>query len=281
MPDYPNRPQFFAHKFCRLLTKTAAAMEIGPEACWMLSIIAGQEDSKRYTGPVLYWNDQLRNLCGFGSHKRLRTARERAVAAGWLHYEPGHKSTAPRYWVLIPPQYTDLPDGPCDENPTEYTCETHLNNGLLEGETHLNNSQLPDSCNDSHLNGATEGQLRGNQGATEGQTFLPSPSPIPQSINEGATERTTGGILEGNKIPEAVWLADTELQVFHVIRPWLDGWAGNDTPKMAILAAVLATREADAEVPQTYVERCLTNGVRPKWLHRAKKLYRSQTQPIR
>lgn len=102
MNTRPKRPQYFANKFCRLLAKSAAAMTIGADTCWMLTVIVNQEDKILYARPVDYWNDQLSALCGFGSRKRLVTARGKAVAAGWLHYEPGRKSTPGQYWVVVP-----------------------------------------------------------------------------------------------------------------------------------------------------------------------------------
>ena len=56
---YPKRPKFYANQFCRLLTKSAAAQDLGPEACWLLTIVVHQEHSKWYGGPVTYYNDQL------------------------------------------------------------------------------------------------------------------------------------------------------------------------------------------------------------------------------
>jgi len=117
MASYPtDRPAYFAARFVRLLTKAAAAQEIGPDAAWLLTIIVQQEDSKRYRAAVTFWNDQLLPLCGFGSRERLNNTRRRAVDAGWLHYEQGGKGRPGRYWVTIPPDYADVPDGPCDEN---------------------------------------------------------------------------------------------------------------------------------------------------------------------
>lgn len=116
---YPKRPPFFAHRFCRLLTKAAAAQEIGPEACWLLTIIAHQEDAKRYRGPVTFWNEQVMPLCGFGGRSRLVAARVKAVEAGWLHYDGGGKGRPGVYWVLIPAGLEDLADTPCDETPDD------------------------------------------------------------------------------------------------------------------------------------------------------------------
>ena len=32
----------------------------------------------------------------------MKRVRDKAVEAGWLHYEPGTKGRAARYWVTIP-----------------------------------------------------------------------------------------------------------------------------------------------------------------------------------
>lgn len=116
---YPSdRPSFFANRFVRLLTKSAAANEITPETCWLLTVIVQQEDAKRYRSAVTFWNPQLMSVCGLRSNERLNNARRRAVDNGWLHYEPGAKSRAGRYWVLVPAEYRDIVDGPCDEAST-------------------------------------------------------------------------------------------------------------------------------------------------------------------
>ena len=114
MSEYPSRSSHFAHRFCRLLAKAAVAQEIGPEACWLLTVIAHQEDAKRYAGPVSFWNEQLMPLCGFTSPGRLIRQRTRAVEAGWLHYEAGGKGKVGRYWVLVPDGVSTLADGSSD-----------------------------------------------------------------------------------------------------------------------------------------------------------------------
>ena len=99
---YPERPPFFAHRFTRLLFRVCTAHDIGIESVALLVAIVHTEDAKRYRGPVTFWNEQLENVLAF-SRGRLDRARSRAVTAGWLHYDPGTKSHAGRYWVLIPP----------------------------------------------------------------------------------------------------------------------------------------------------------------------------------
>lgn len=116
MPDrYPTRDKFFAFRFCRLLAKTASAQELGPDVCWLLTVIAMQEDAKRYKGAVTYYNDQLAPLCGF-SEKSLMRARNTAIDSGWLHYTAGGNRKAGRYWCLIPNHLDDIPDTQMDES---------------------------------------------------------------------------------------------------------------------------------------------------------------------
>lgn len=117
---YPKRPAFFANRFCRLITKACLANRIGPEACFLLVTIAMTEDAKSYRDGVTYWNEQLAPLLGLNNVKALARVRDRAVSAGWLHYEPGGKGRPGVYWVLVPDNYDGVDDRPTDENPAEY-----------------------------------------------------------------------------------------------------------------------------------------------------------------
>ena len=119
-PAYPKRPPFFAYRFCRLMAKACLANRIGPEGCWLLTIIAQTEDAAGYRQPVTFWNGQLTPLVGVGSESAFRRLREKCVNAGWLHYRAGRKGVAPAYWVVVPPESGGLPDGPSDERPEKY-----------------------------------------------------------------------------------------------------------------------------------------------------------------
>ena len=114
---YPNRQAYFAHRYCRLLTKSCAAQEIGHVAFTLCVTVAHQEDAKRYTGAVTYFNEQLMAQVGVSKWVSLARARERAVKAGWLHYESGNRGQRMpgRYWVTIPEHLVALDDSPCDE----------------------------------------------------------------------------------------------------------------------------------------------------------------------
>jgi len=114
---YPTRPRYFAHRYCRLLTKSCAAQDIGPMGFVLCVTIAMIEDSKRYTGPVTFFTGQLLPLIGATKWDTLDHARRKAVEYGWLHYIPGEqgKRRPGRYWVRIPEELDILDDSPCDE----------------------------------------------------------------------------------------------------------------------------------------------------------------------
>jgi hypothetical protein len=116
--SYPKRKAYFAHRYCRLLTKTCAAQEIGHIAFVLCVTIAHQEDAKRYSGSVSFFNEQLMPLVGVTKWESLDRARQRAAQAGWLHYEPGNRGqrTPGRYWVTVPEHLEAVDDKPCDES---------------------------------------------------------------------------------------------------------------------------------------------------------------------
>lgn len=114
--EYPKRGSHFAHKFTRHLAKRCAAQDIGPEGCWLVTVIAHTEDARRYTGAVTFYNEQLMPLCGFTAVSTFVRARQRAIEAGWLHYEAGAKRRAGKYWVRVPAyDQIDKEDRPIDE----------------------------------------------------------------------------------------------------------------------------------------------------------------------
>lgn len=161
-PTYPQRPAYFAHKFVRKLSKSAAAMEIGPEACWLLTVIAFQEDSCRYKRAVMFWDQGLAALVGLGSERTLSRCREKAVEAGWLHYEAGRRRVPGRYWVLIPEHAEVFDDSPI---------------GVDESSFLGTRAEKPPSNRRESVSAAAE-QLT-EQPPTDCRTFIPVPSPNP------------------------------------------------------------------------------------------------------
>ena len=117
---YPKRPAFFANKFIRLIGKVCLANEVGADVCWLLTNVVSVEDAKSYRGAVTFFNEQLMPLIGVKNVPALIRVRSRAVDSGWLHYTPGGKGVAGRYWVTVPAEFQGMDDTPGDENPAEY-----------------------------------------------------------------------------------------------------------------------------------------------------------------
>ena len=195
MAEYPKRDAYFSHRFVRLLTKTAMAQVIGSNACWLLSIVVHQEDSKRYKEAVTYWNDQLQNICGFGSRGVLVRARDKAVEAGWLHYEPGGKGKVGKYWVIIPEHYKDLSDDPSDENPSEYQSKSEQDNG------HDNEQETVCPSKSEHDNGQEndlsihERTANGLQTDCKRSPSYPNPNPKETGTGTGVLSLVSQEIL--------------------------------------------------------------------------------------
>lgn len=209
---YPKRPKFFANKFVRLLTKAAVAQELGPEACWLLAVIAHQEDSIRYSRRVTYYNEQLMPLCGFGSKKRLVAARCKAVGGGWLEYQAGGKGVPGTYRVLIPAAYQDVSDGPCDEG----------DDSVSRSDSERQPERKPERQPHPNRNG-------------KGSPSNPIPNPTPENLSR----RTCRFDEEDQAIAEWMFSLIRKLNPEHK-QPNLDAWA-NDIRLM---------RERDHRTPE-------------------------------
>jgi hypothetical protein len=116
--QYPKRPKVFACKFVRRMGKVCLANDIGPDACWLLAFIVSTEDAKGYRAPVSFYNEDLATRTGL-SLAGTKRARDKAVKAGWLHYEKGAKGRAARYFVLVPAWADEMDDAPGDERSGE------------------------------------------------------------------------------------------------------------------------------------------------------------------
>lgn len=114
-PQYPRRSGHFAFKLHRLMVRMRVAQEIGPVAAFLVDLIAFQEDALHYSRPVDFYNESLMEYLGLASRSSLVRARNKAVKAGWLHYEQGAKSVPGRYWVTTPPGVESLDDVPVCE----------------------------------------------------------------------------------------------------------------------------------------------------------------------
>jgi len=126
--EYQKRDPFFANRYIRLMTKSAAGMEITAEGIALCSIIVMQEDTNRYSGPVNFWNSQLCAILGIpGDENRFRRIREKCVREKWIHYTAGAKSKAARYFATIPEHLSTWSDVGCSENSTQSCRESAEN----------------------------------------------------------------------------------------------------------------------------------------------------------
>lgn len=118
---YPKRSPFFFHRFVRWLIKTCAAMSIGADGCFLCTIVAATEDSKRYRSAVQFYNAQLAMLGGW-SIDTLDRVRRRCIDEGFLHYERGGNRTPGLYWVLVDDSLADAPElGPIGELESDFS----------------------------------------------------------------------------------------------------------------------------------------------------------------
>lgn len=256
MSTYPNRNSHFAHKFCRLLTKAVVAQEIGPDGCWLLSVIAHQEDAKFYSGPVTFFNSQLQPLVGLNSEDTLFRLRKKCVDGGWLHYEPGVKRRAGKYWVTIPEGMIDLPDTPIDEgSPEEYTRK-------IKGES-AGESEAVDKNQAATVREKAEGKPRESAGPPTLSLSLPlnTNPPLPPNGGNSVSKKRGSG-----KPKPSRQLSKADLRDTGIVLDWLRRRAKKlnldaddyETQQRTLAAAELALR-ADR---QGYFEACLRN---QKW----------------
>lgn len=201
--EYPagKRGGFFAHKFVRLMHKTALANDLGTDVVLLLVIIAHTEDAARYSGPVTFWNSQLQETTGLKKWERLNRCRKEAMAAGWLYYEDGGNRKPGRYWVTIPEGYEQISDAPIEPTCTGLQPEKGYKQGYDEG----------------YKQGYDAGYV---EGVKQGEPSIPDPNPNPGTVPAGADpERPTGKIGGGHEdiiIPES--LNDPECR--HVAKTW-------------------------------------------------------------
>ncbi len=163
--NYPSRQQFFANRFIRLLGKTCVAQEIGCTGFALLVTIVMTEDASRYRRAVTFYDGQLMPILGMDSKKTLATARQKAIEAGWLHYQHGSKGRPGRYWVLIPEHANGIEDTPIDDGEDE--------SNQMRTKCGVNFTQKEES------NRERIGEETGENRERIGHPFLPTPIPTP------------------------------------------------------------------------------------------------------
>lgn len=164
--EYPARGQFFAHKFVRLIHKTALAAEIGRDALALLVVVVHTEDAMRYRGAAKFWNSQLIETLGFSKWDQFDKARRRAVESGWLNYVCHGRKQAGEYHVLVPDGYSMVDDNPI-EHCTALSPESEYDRGYKQG------------YKQGMIEGITRVQTGGQLGDEQGDLSIPIPDPIP------------------------------------------------------------------------------------------------------
>jgi hypothetical protein len=91
----------------RLLFVSGQNLVIGNHAVQLVVFVAITEDAIRYKEPARFWNSELHRVLGFTSPKMLNDARNRAMMAGWLHYDRKDDRSIGEYRTDIPVHLRD------------------------------------------------------------------------------------------------------------------------------------------------------------------------------
>jgi hypothetical protein len=222
---YPQRDQFYAQKYSRLLAKICLANELGADACYFLTTIASLEDAKRYSGPINFYNTQLMPIIGQSREETFRKVRAKLMAAGWLHCEipPNGARKAAIYWTTTPEQYSDIEAGSLDEDSSEY--ERGHCDGFKFAIDHLTDQPHTTELCDIQLNSTQKRTLKRCRSDVEAmlkrcrsdveamsKRTASLPNPIPNPIpNPETSEGPVPGVLdvdekriEAIQIPESL-----------------------------------------------------------------------------
>ena len=194
--SYPKRPPYFAHRYCRLLTKTCAANVIGRDAVLLCMTVSHQEDSARYTKPITYHTGQLLPILGIRKWDQLDAARTVAVNSGWLHYDaPVVGSRQPGiYWVTIPPDLEDPPDTAVEEESADQAFFWRgYQTGFQDAAEGNPDRSIPTygDCKDGSIpaDGDALGLEAGTVRGWKRGTSYPSPKPLPSTATDVAGPR--------------------------------------------------------------------------------------------
>ncbi|WP_010586284.1 hypothetical protein [Schlesneria paludicola] len=99
--SYPTRDPFFANDFVRDIEREALAVELGPAACWLLTVIVLTEDKARYRRAPWFRQSVLIERVGL-QKDALRDTVRKCVEKGWLHWEQKNNFSPIYAWVTYP-----------------------------------------------------------------------------------------------------------------------------------------------------------------------------------
>jgi hypothetical protein len=291
--NYPKREPFFAHKFVRLLTKSCAAQDIGLNAFALLCVIAHQEDSARYSGPVRFWNEQLMNVLGFKSPKQLNDCRAKAIQFGWLGYERSGNREVGRYAVIVPEGFEGLDDSPIESI-----------RSVNHSESGTNKERIAERLGDESR----------NESVTEsGKPSVPSPVPVPSIYTPGPdvtvpdklnteqfrevvsrwidyTRRSTNeaNAIESNSMEEqelwrliAAWGVDAETLSAAVGAAILGRWANLRKPSGSRYDKTEKGKSRYSDDLMAALKVCKSHPGRDSWQEREKHLTQDQIRALK
>lgn len=192
MAKRSKKPKYFDQRVIRLLTRECVANELGPEVCWLITVIVLQERVVNFSRPVTYFNAQLMPLVGAGSEKTLKRWRDKAVKAGWLDYEKGDQQSPGLYSVKVPESLRSAWDGPISEAGSWEGCEDlghRQNDGSydgVDGGSNADQTTVEPTVQVSTLH-------RNKKGAVAQQPVKQKPSiPIPRISFSPRTQQLSG-----------------------------------------------------------------------------------------
>lgn len=154
---YPRTgTQFFANSFLAHMFRSCVALEIGPQAALLLTVIALTEDKARYRRGVRFWNEQLTAYLGC-RESRLIQLRKKLVDGGWLHYQRGSNFQAGTYWVLVPGGDACVNDNILGENAVVETDDKLPESAVCEPDANYPKAQFVAPVSENKLrSGAVE-----------------------------------------------------------------------------------------------------------------------------
>lgn len=209
---YPKREQFLAHKVIRKMTLSNAPSEMGALAFGLVCVVAMQQDAKRYKKPANYRNGQLMEIFGLSSASGLDKARKKAIAAGWLNYEPAIRSSG-QYWATIPDDLKSLPDVVSDDDAGEHDTDPSYHHSDRNGEGSEKD----------------EGRLREGSASP----YIPNPNPTPEPKEKGASVSPSDSQKSKKKFSEEdmetakhIWDRIQTMNPNHK-KPNLESWAND------------------------------------------------------
>jgi hypothetical protein len=191
-PDNRRKRKLWILRLFKVCQRIHLANELGSAAVLLIHHIASAEDGLDFLRPPRHWNSELMKACGLRDDEAFAKVRDKAVAAGWLHYGKGGIREAGTYWVTIPDSVQELLDGDSKE-PRSCSGKTgsspdHKNNHAPVSPVHDRSMTGPSPDHGKHHAPVSPEDRRSMTGPSpEHDRVLspPSPSPNPSPMMTG------------------------------------------------------------------------------------------------